>query len=111
MTLEQIIQNSVAPVIIVAVFLWYMDRAEKQRAENAKQLNQEQRQHETTVFNLFASTMKQMINEITASNEKVIDAVNDHEAASNERYKRQGNTQDINKRLDAMQQELMRNRK
>lgn len=117
MTLEQIIQNSVAPVIITAVFLWFMDRtnkhnadniakAEAQRAENAKALEQERRTHETTVFNLFASTLKQMVGEITKSNEMVVDNLKEHEKASQERYERMGNTQEIKDAIDELKKQL-----
>jgi hypothetical protein len=104
MTLEQIIQNSVAPVIITAIFLWFMDRAEKQRAENAKALELERRNHESIVFNLFASTMKQMIVEVTDSNERIVDSIDKHEEASQERYDRNKNTQEILKKIKEIQQ-------
>jgi hypothetical protein len=100
MTLEQIIQNSVAPVVIAAIFLWFMDRSEKQRSENAKALEQERRTHESTVFNLFATTMKQMIGEVTDSNERIMDLVRQHEAKDQERYERNKNTQEIMKTLN-----------
>ena len=106
MTLEQIIQNSVAPVIITAVFLWFMDRAEKQRAENAKTLEMERKAHELTVFNLFATSMKQMVGEITQSNEKIIESVDNHEKSSQERYARNKNTQEIKDAIDELKKQL-----
>lgn len=106
MTLEQIIQNSVAPVIITAVFLWFMDRAEKQRQEMAKRLNEEQRQHEITVFNLFANTLKQISTEITESNKSVVANLKEHEVASQERYERMGNTQEIKDAIDELKKQL-----
>lgn len=106
MSLEQIIQNSVAPVIITAVFLWFMDRSEKQRQEMAKRLNDEQRQHEITVFNLFANTLKQISTEITRSNESVVANLKEHEVASQERYERMGNTQEIKDAIDELKKQL-----
>lgn len=110
MTLEQIIQNSVAPVIITAVFLWFMDRAEKQRQDSAKRLNEEQRQHEVTVFNLFANTLKQISTEITKSNDSVVANLKEHEIASQERYERMGNTQEIKDAIEELKKQLQ-NRK
>jgi hypothetical protein len=121
MSLEQIIQNSVAPVIITAIFLWFMDRTNKQNAENAKQaenqrienakaLEQERREHESTVFNLLATTMKQMLTEVIQSNKEVVAAVHDHESNSQDRYDRQGNTKDVIKKLDEMNRKMQEQR-
>lgn len=106
MSLEQIIQNSAAPVIIAAIFLWFMDRAEKQRATNAQTLETERREHEKTVFNLFATSMKQMVDTITKSNESVAREISDHEKASQERYERMGNTQEIKDAIDELKKQL-----
>lgn len=102
---EEVLKNSVAPVVIAALFLWFMDRAEKQRITNAKSMEKERQQHENTVFNMFASTMKQMIENVTASNERVIASLANHEQASQERYERMGNTQEILRKLDEMKKE------
>lgn len=113
MSLGEILQNAAAPVVITVMFLFFMDRSEKQRSENAKALQQENRAHESVVFNLFATTMKQMITEVTHSNEQIVDALNDghqriitaisaHEESSEERYERNKNTQEILKKLEEL---------
>ena len=109
MTLEQIIQNSVAPVIIAAIFLWFMDRSEKQRSSNAQALEKERREHEITVFNLFATSMKQMVENITQSNERIVTELGKHEQASQERYERLGNTQEIKDAIEELKKQLSHN--
>lgn len=108
---EEVLKNSVAPVVIAALFLWFMDRAEKQRIENAKTFSQEQRTHESIVFNLFASAMKQMIGEVVQANKDVAEAIAQHEKASQDRYERNGNTQEILEKINEVRQQFAKQRK
>lgn len=103
---EEVLKSAAAPVVVVALFLWYMersskqnsdavDRAEKQRTENAKQAETERREHQIVLNNLWATTIKEMMGKVTVSNEKVASQLSGLDKNMTEQFERLGNTQDI----------------
>lgn len=119
MDIPQFLQNATMPVLVTALFLWYMVHSDRQRAENDKSLEEqrtenarlyskEQREHQATINRLWASTLKDITDTVTESNNRVIESneriiavLGEHEKASQERYKRQGTTQDL---IDAVRE-------
>jgi len=102
MDIGQILQNATMPVIVTALFLWYMNHSEAQRVENAKAAEKERREHQAAINRLWATTLKDISDNVRESsvrmiesNERIIEALTQHELASQERYRRQGTTQDL----------------
>lgn len=108
MDIGSILQNATMPVIVTGLFLWYMNHSEAQRVDNAKAAEKERREHQGAINRLWAQTLKDISDNVRESsirviesNERIVQALAQHESASEERYKRQGTTQDL---IDAVRE-------
>ncbi len=95
-----------AIILIVYMFLTYLGKledkrivrdsdGEKARTESAKERERERRDHEMTIANLQANSMKQMLEQMASGMEIIAKALSDHDKASRERYEKIGMTKDL----------------
>lgn len=93
-------------LLLVWAFLTYISKQddkrlahekemEKMRTENAKEREKERREHELTIANMQANSMKQLIENITHMMQVQANALAEHERSSQERYDKMGITNDL----------------
>ena len=103
-----------AVVITIGLFLWSNQRNEDKRlahdaqmevtrAANAKEREQERRTYEIQINSMWASNIKSIVDQISVGNDKIVNALLEHEKASKERYEKMGITSDL---LDAAKEQL-----
>lgn len=93
-----------AMIFIVYMFLTNENKREEQRTALAKDREQERRNYEIQINSMWASNIKAIIDQINTGNDKIVNALVDHEKMSKERYDKMGITGDL---LDAAK-ELLR---
>ena len=88
------------------MFLNFISKSEDKRMEHektledkriaaAKEREQERRTHETTIANMQAQNMKQLLEYVEAQMQKQTNALIDHEKASQDRHERLGMTKEL----------------
>jgi hypothetical protein len=92
-----------APYIAALIILVYMfqrneEKREQQRVENAKAIEQERQAQVRELNNMWANSIKQIVDQHAQASLAIMTALREHEESSKERYKRLGITQDL---LDA----------
>jgi hypothetical protein len=94
---ELIRQSPIAAALLGAVYLFLRreKEAEELRVKNAEALENKRQTHEITVNAMWASYIKNILDTVTISNQKIVDALAAHEKSSEERYERLGITQDL----------------
>lgn len=106
-------------VIFLAVVYMFQKNNEKQeqlRIENARRLEDKREAHEKTIEerrqahdremnNMWANNVKSLIDQQNQTFKMVVDIINDHEKASQDRYERMGITKDL---LDAAREKIAR---
>lgn len=94
---ELIRQSPIAAALLGAVYLFLRREreAEEIRVRNAEALENKRQAHELQVNAMWASYIKNIVDTISISNEKIVNALAAHERASEERYDRLGVTQDL----------------
>jgi hypothetical protein len=99
-------------ILLVWMFQLAEEKREKQRVENAKILEdkreaheiklEEKRQvHDQQMNNMWASYIKSIIDQQNETVKSLMEAINDHEEASQRRYERMGITKEL---IDAVKQ-------
>ena len=95
-----------AYIFTVSMFLNFISKSEDKRMEHektledkriaaAKEREQERRTHETTIANMQAQNMKQLLEYVEAQMQKQTNALIDHEKASQDRHERLGMTKEL----------------
>jgi hypothetical protein len=103
------VPNLVIFLLIIYMFQKGDEKKELQRVENARRLEDKREAHEkalevgrqahdTQMNNMWANYIKSIIDQQNATFKVIMDALNDHELASKERYERMGITKEL---LDA----------
>lgn len=101
---------ALAVVLVVMLFLKAEDTREIRRIANAKEIGDTQRAHEVQlenarrgreleINNLWASTVKNLMDSQNKANEAIVDAVADLKKTTMEQYSKLGITQDLFKSM------------
>jgi hypothetical protein len=113
------VPNLVIFIIIIWLFQKNEEKREIQRTENARRLEDKREAHEKELEtrrqahdlqmnNMWASYIKNIIDQQNQTFKMVMDIINEHEKASQERYDKMGITQDL---LQAARDQLARSGK
>ena len=92
-----------AMIIIVYLFLSTENKREQQRIENAKSIEQERKQHDLNIMNMWAGNFRQLVEQVNLGQREIAKVLSEHEKASKERYEKMGITGDL---LDAAKEQL-----
>lgn len=82
-------------VILVLIFLNWIQKAEEIRVQNAKQLEEERRNHEREINNMWATAIRTIMEQQEKAQSALMSALDRHEKASQERYERMRKTDDL----------------
>lgn len=105
--IEMIKQIPLGAVMLGIVWLFQTNESkrEEQRIANAKERETERRNYELQVQSMWASHIKTIVDKIEVGNDKIVNALLEHEKASRERYEKMGITNDL---LDMAKEKLKR---
>jgi hypothetical protein len=92
--LEQI-PNALAVIVMAYLFIRAEAEREERRIENAKTHEAERRAHELQINNMWATFFKNISDDQAKANNLIIKAIQSHEEAAEERYKKMRITQDL----------------
>ncbi len=106
-------------LIIIQLFLKAMDKREDQRiahdkqmeaerTTNAKALEETRQKHESATIAMLADAIKHTSDEFSKTAKLIIDALDDHEGASKERYEKMGITKDLLEAAKERERDLRR---
>ena len=84
-----------ALIVLVAIFTWTNDRNEVRRVENAKALEAQREAHERDINNMWANSIKSIVEQQNQTSQVIMAALKEHDKASQERYDRIGITNDL----------------
>lgn len=90
----------------VLAFIWFEARREEKRVANAaaletrreaheKAMQEKQLQHDRDTHTLWASYINQLVNEVKASNQAIIEKMDEHDQRDADRYEKLGITKDL----------------
>lgn len=95
-----------ALIILVFIFLWAEDRREstqmknakeleETRTKNAKDLEDKREAHEREINNMWANSIKMIVEQQQQAHQVIMSALREHDKASQERYDKIGITNDL----------------
>jgi hypothetical protein len=84
-----------ALIVLVAIFLWTEDRRESKRVQNATELENRRELHEREINNMWANSIRMIIDQQNQTSQAIMAALKEHDKASQERYERIGITNDL----------------
>lgn len=85
----------VALIVLVGLFLATEERREKNRVANAKELEDRREAHEREINNMWANSIKMIVESQDKSHQMMMESLKQHELASRERYERMAKTDDL----------------
>jgi len=82
------VPNAVAVIVMAYLFLKAEKEREERREANAKEIEQSRREHNIFINNMWAISIKQVVESQNAASETIAQTLAEHEKASQERYER-----------------------
>jgi hypothetical protein len=89
------IPSAMAVIATIYIMSYFEERREKRREDNAKQMSQENREHEVKIQNMWQSSISLMNAKTDETFRLISEMLDNHESASVERYEKMGVTQDL----------------
>jgi hypothetical protein len=86
-------------IVLVVVFLNYIQKGEASRVQNARDLEDKREAHERDINNMWANSIKLIVDQQEKSHQAVMEMLKQHEQASRERYERMAKTDDLIKAI------------
>lgn len=96
--MDELIKNlpvAAAMIYIVMLFLNAENKRAQQHIENAKIVEQQRKEHDLQISNMWATSFKQLVEQVNIGQQAIANALSEHEQASRERYERMGITDDL----------------
>jgi hypothetical protein len=95
-----------ALIVLVGIFIWDGNRREASRSQsdrdmenlrtkNATELEDRREKHEREINNMWANSIKMLIDQQDKAHQVMMSAIKEHDRASQERYDRIGITNDL----------------
>lgn len=82
-------------VVLVLIFLNWIQKSEATRTENAKELDEERREFEREINAMWANAIRSMMEQQEKAQAALMSALDRHELASQQRYERMRKTDDL----------------